>query len=194
MNTCGAYRRGLTRLVTGRITPVPSRTRAAHVRLDPIRARPRVRRRKGRLGAWPLGCAMRATRRRRTPCRRFPARWLAPDGGAGCRHRHAPHQRRHAHAVEMAYEGVPLIEIQRQLWPQRSRQHLDQRPSIDNAECSRPFTCAKAPTMPVSTSLPNRSWPSTRSGRLPTRRRRTGRVGSDSTHGLLKRGQLCAQS
>jgi integrase len=34
---------------------------------------------------------------------------------AGVRRRFAPHQRRHAHAVEMAREGVPLIVIQRQL-------------------------------------------------------------------------------
>jgi site-specific recombinase XerD len=31
------------------------------------------------------------------------------------RRRFAPHQLRHAHAVEMAHEGVPLIVIQRQL-------------------------------------------------------------------------------
>ena len=32
---------------------------------------------------------------------------------AGVRRRFAPHQLRHAHAVEMAREGVPLIVIQR---------------------------------------------------------------------------------
>jgi site-specific recombinase XerD len=35
--------------------------------------------------------------------------------GAGVRRRFAPHQLRHAHAVEMAREGVPLNVIQRQL-------------------------------------------------------------------------------
>jgi site-specific recombinase XerD len=34
---------------------------------------------------------------------------------AGVRRRFAPHQPRHAHAVETAREGVPLIVIQRQL-------------------------------------------------------------------------------
>ena len=34
---------------------------------------------------------------------------------AGVRRRFAPHQLRHAHAVEMARKGVPLIVIQRQL-------------------------------------------------------------------------------
>ena len=36
-------------------------------------------------------------------------------GAAGVRRRFAPHQLRHAHAVEMAHEGVPLVVIQRQL-------------------------------------------------------------------------------
>jgi integrase/recombinase XerD len=34
---------------------------------------------------------------------------------AGVRRRFAPHQLRHAHAVETAHEGVPLVVIQRQL-------------------------------------------------------------------------------
>jgi hypothetical protein len=34
---------------------------------------------------------------------------------AGVRRRFAPHQLRHAHAVQMAHEGVPLVVIQRQL-------------------------------------------------------------------------------
>lgn len=34
---------------------------------------------------------------------------------AGVRRRFAPHQLRHAHAVELAHEGVPLTVIQRQL-------------------------------------------------------------------------------
>jgi integrase-like protein len=36
---------------------------------------------------------------------------------AGVRRRFAPHQLRHAHAVEMADGGVPLVVIQRQLGP-----------------------------------------------------------------------------
>ena len=34
---------------------------------------------------------------------------------AGVRRRFAPHQLRHAHAVEMSREGIPLLVIQRQL-------------------------------------------------------------------------------
>jgi integrase len=47
---------------------------------------------------------------------------------AGVRRRFAPHQLRHAHAVEMAREGVPLIVIQRQLGHTNPRQHLDLPP------------------------------------------------------------------
>ena len=36
-------------------------------------------------------------------------------GAAGVRRRFAPHQLRHAHAVEMSREGIPLLVIQRQL-------------------------------------------------------------------------------
>jgi site-specific recombinase XerD len=39
----------------------------------------------------------------------------AAAGRAGVRRRFAPHQLRHAHAVEMSREGVPLLVIQRQL-------------------------------------------------------------------------------
>src|SRR3954451_23599453 len=44
------------------------------------------------------------------------ARTELPEAAAraGVRRRFAPHQLRHAHAVEMAREGVPLIVIQRQ--------------------------------------------------------------------------------
>jgi integrase/recombinase XerD len=34
---------------------------------------------------------------------------------AGVRRRFAPHQLRHARAIEMAHEGIPLVVIQRQL-------------------------------------------------------------------------------
>jgi site-specific recombinase XerD len=44
---------------------------------------------------------------------RSQLRWLADQ--AGIRRRFAPHQLRHAHAVELAREGVPLNVIQREL-------------------------------------------------------------------------------
>jgi hypothetical protein len=50
--------------------------------------------------AWYASCARAALRRRATR--------------AGVRRRFAPHQLRHAHAIEPACEGVPLNVIQRQ--------------------------------------------------------------------------------
>ena len=40
---------------------------------------------------------------------------ITPPARAGVRRRFAPHQLRHAHAVEMSREGVPLLVIQQQL-------------------------------------------------------------------------------
>ena len=65
---------------------------------------------------------------------------------AGVRRRFAPHQPRHAHAVEMSREGVPLLVIQRQLghadlaitsvYFARNRQHRDRpgRPRAPHAD------------------------------------------------------------
>ena len=73
---------------------------------------------------------------------------------AGVRRRFAPHQLRHAHAVEMAREGVPLIVIQRQLghtnlgitsiYLARHRQRRDHRhrPRPPRADGPRPQLAA----------------------------------------------------
>lgn len=64
----------------------------------------------------PLFCVIDGTTRGRrwsATAARAELRQLAVD--AGVRRRFAPHQLRHAHAVEMAHEGVPLVVIQRQL-------------------------------------------------------------------------------
>ena len=53
---------------------------------------------------------------------------------AGVRRRFAPHQLRHAHAVEMAREGVPLIVIQRQLGQTDLGITSIYRRGIDNTE------------------------------------------------------------
>jgi hypothetical protein len=50
------------------------------------------------------------------------------------RRRFAPHQLRHAHAVEMAHEGVPLIVIQRQLGHSNLGITSIYLQGIDNAE------------------------------------------------------------
>lgn len=68
------------------------------------------------LPVGPLFCVIRAPGRGQpwgTSSARETLRRLAIR--AGVRRRFAPHQLRHAHAVEMAREGVPLNVIQRQL-------------------------------------------------------------------------------
>ena len=89
----------------------------------------------------PLFCVVRGPTRGR-PC--APAGIRAQlhhaAAAAGVRRRFAPHQLRHAHAVEMSREGIPLLVIQT---PARSR-----RPRR-----SPPDTCAGS-TTPRSSSRP----------------------------------------
>ena len=72
---------------------------------------------------------------------------------AGVRRRFAPHQLRHAHAVEMAREGVPLIVIQRQLGHTNLGitsiylQGIDSTEIIDTVHARRP------PMVPVDATL-----------------------------------------
>jgi len=69
------------------------------------------------------------------------------------RRRFAPHELRHAHAVEMAHEGVPLIVIQRRL----GHSNLGITPislqGVDNAEIIDTVHARRAPMIRVSTSL-----------------------------------------
>ena len=67
------------------------------------------------LPVGPLFCVLNGRTRGRqwsTAAARAELRHTAV--AAGVRRRFAPHQLRHAHAVEMAREGVPLVVIQRQ--------------------------------------------------------------------------------
>ena len=59
---------------------------------------------------------------------------------AGVRRRFAPHQLRHAHAVEMAHEGVPLVVIQRQLGHSNLGITSIYLQGIDSAEITTPST------------------------------------------------------
>ena len=72
---------------------------------------------------------------------------------AGVRRRFAPHQLRHAHAVEMAHEGVPLVVIQRQLGHSNLGITSIYLQGIDNAEIIETVHARRAPMVPVSTSL-----------------------------------------
>jgi site-specific recombinase XerD len=72
---------------------------------------------------------------------------------AGVRRRFAPHQLRHAHAVELAREGVPLIVIQRQLGHSNLGITSVYLQGIDNAEIIDTVHARRAPMVPVSASL-----------------------------------------
>ena len=72
---------------------------------------------------------------------------------AGVRRRFAPHQLRHAHAVEMAREGVPLIVIQRQLGHSNLGVTSVYLQGIDSGEIIETVYARRAPMIPVSASL-----------------------------------------
>ena len=65
----------------------------------------------------------------------------------------APHQLRHAHAVEMAREGVPLIVIQRQLGHTNLGITSVYLQGIDNTEIIDTVHARCAPMVPVDSSL-----------------------------------------
>jgi integrase/recombinase XerD len=69
------------------------------------------------------------------------------------RRRFAPHQLRHAHAVEMAREGVPLNVIQRQLGHTDLGVTSVYLRGIDNAEIIYAIHARKPPMMPASAGL-----------------------------------------
>ncbi|MDA0183180.1 site-specific integrase [Solirubrobacter phytolaccae] len=71
---------------------------------------------------------------------------------ARVRRRFAPHQLRHAHAVEMAHEGVPLIVIQRQLGHSNLGITSIYLQGIDNAEIIDTVHARRAPMIPVRTT------------------------------------------
>jgi integrase len=72
---------------------------------------------------------------------------------AGVRRRFAPHQLRHAHAVEMAREGVPLIVIQRQLGHSNLGITSVYLQGIDSGEIIETVHARRAPMVPASASL-----------------------------------------
>ena len=90
---------------------------------------------------------------------------------AGVRRRFAPHQLRHAHAVEMAREGVPLIVIQRQLGHTNLGITSIYLQGIDNTEIIDTVHARRAPMVPADSSLALLTpRPAAGSRRLPRRR------------------------
>lgn len=85
------------------------------------------------------------------PAVRTQLRRLALE--AGVRRRFAPHQLPHAHAVEMAREGVPLNMIQRQLGHADLGVTSVYLQGIDNTEVISAIRSRQAPVMPASAGL-----------------------------------------
>jgi site-specific recombinase XerD len=69
------------------------------------------------------------------------------------RRRFAPRQLRHAHAVELAREGVPLNVIQRQLGHVNLARTSIYLQGIDTEEIIAPVNSRRAPMMPASAGL-----------------------------------------
>jgi len=106
------------------------------------------------LPVGPLFCVINGpTRGRRWSPAAARADLRRAAATAGVRRRFAPHQLRHAHAVEIAHEGVPLIVIQRRLGHINLGITSSYLQSIDNAEIIEAVHARHAPTVPVSGSL-----------------------------------------
>jgi integrase len=106
------------------------------------------------LPVGPLLCVINgATRGRHWSPAAARAELRRTAGAAGVRRRFAPHQLRHAHAVEMAREGVPLIFIQRQLGHSNLGITSVYLQGIDSGEIIETVHARRAPMIPVSASL-----------------------------------------
>jgi site-specific recombinase XerD len=106
------------------------------------------------LPVGPLFCVINgATRGRPWSSAAARADLRTTAARAGVRRRFAAHQLRHAHAVEMAHEGVPLIVIQRQLGHSNLGITSIYLQGIDNAEIIDTVHSRRAPMVLVSTSL-----------------------------------------
>jgi site-specific recombinase XerD len=106
------------------------------------------------LPVGPLFCVVNGATRGRpwaAAAARTELRRVARE--AGVRRRFAPHQLRHAHAVEMAREGVPLIVIQRQLGHTNLGITLIYLQGIDNTEIIDTVHACRAPMVPVHSLL-----------------------------------------
>jgi site-specific recombinase XerD len=106
------------------------------------------------LPVGPLLCVINgATRGRHWSHAAARAQLRRTAAASGVRRRFAPHQLRHAHAVEMAREGVPLIVIQRQLGHSNLGITSVYLQGIDSGESIETVHARRAPMIPVSASL-----------------------------------------
>jgi len=72
---------------------------------------------------------------------------------AGVRRRFAPHQLRHAHAVEMAREGLPINVIQRQLGHANLGVTSIYLQGIDSGEIIEAIRTRRPPVIPAAAAL-----------------------------------------
>jgi site-specific recombinase XerD len=72
---------------------------------------------------------------------------------AGVRRRFAPHQLRHAHAVEMAREGLPINVIQRQLGHASLGVTSVYLEGIDSGEIIETVRTRRPPVIPAASAL-----------------------------------------
>jgi site-specific recombinase XerD len=106
------------------------------------------------LPVGPLFCVLTgSTRGRQWSSAGARADLRRTAAAAGVRRRFAPHQLRHAHAVELAREGVPLIVIQRQLGHSNLGITSVYLQGIDNAEIIETVHARRVPMIPVTGSL-----------------------------------------
>lgn len=109
---------------------------------------------RAKLPVGPLFCVIAGPTRGRpwSPAGvRVELRRLATE--AGVRRRFAPHQLRHAHALELAREGVPLNIIQRQLGHSNLGTTSIYLQGIDTEEIIAAVHGRRAPMMPASVGL-----------------------------------------
>jgi integrase len=106
------------------------------------------------LPVGPLFCVLEGpTRGRAWSQTGARAELRRPAVVAGVRRRFAPHQLRHAHAVEMAREGIPLPVIQRQLGHAHLGVTSTYLQGIDTAEIIDTVHARTAPVIPASAGL-----------------------------------------
>ncbi|MDQ1741251.1 MAG: integrase/recombinase XerD [Pseudonocardiales bacterium] len=102
----------------------------------------------------PLFCVLSGpTRGRAWSASAARAQLRATAAMARVRRRFAPHQLRHAHAVEMAREGIPLLVIQRQLGHTNLGITSIYLQGIDSAEIIDTVHVRDAPMVPIDGAL-----------------------------------------
>jgi len=106
------------------------------------------------LPVGPLFCVITgATRGRPWSSAQVRADLRRTAARAGVRRRFAPHQLRHAHAVEMAREGVPLNVIQRQLGHANLGVTSIYLQGIDSGEIVETVRTRRPPVIPAAAAL-----------------------------------------